>query len=124
LPYIAAMDLFIVPTDWLQTPLSLCHRTFAPQNLVWTNVTAHTTAELVARQITEAFPSDDAPQTTKAIGSNLRCDSHPPIGHPQLEKEMLPGGRRITQRAASSRTIEKCTLTLVALSVMANAYHA
>ncbi|MCA1454685.1 transposase [Bradyrhizobium sp. BRP22] len=30
--------------------------------LVWINVTAHPTAEWVARQITEAFPWDDAPR--------------------------------------------------------------
>jgi hypothetical protein len=31
------------------------------RDLVWINVTAHPTAEWVARQITEAFPWDEAP---------------------------------------------------------------
>jgi len=32
------------------------------RDLVWVNVTANPTAEWIARQITEAFPWDDAPQ--------------------------------------------------------------
>ena len=32
------------------------------RDLVWTNVTANPTAEWVARQITEAFPWDEAPR--------------------------------------------------------------
>src|SRR5665213_4207887 len=32
------------------------------RDLVWINVTSHPTAEWIARQITEAFPWDDAPQ--------------------------------------------------------------
>ena len=32
------------------------------RNLVWINVTANLTAEWIARQITEAFPWDEAPQ--------------------------------------------------------------
>ena len=32
------------------------------RDMVWINVTANPTAEWVARQITEAFPWDDAPQ--------------------------------------------------------------
>lgn len=32
------------------------------RRLVWINVTAHPTAEWIARQITEAFPWDEAPR--------------------------------------------------------------
>ena len=32
------------------------------RELVWTNVTAHPTAEWIARQITEAFPWNEAPR--------------------------------------------------------------
>jgi hypothetical protein len=35
---------------------------FDRRNLVWINVTAHPPAEWVARQITEAFPWNDAPR--------------------------------------------------------------
>jgi hypothetical protein len=34
----------------------------ARRNLVWVNVTANPTAEWVARQLTEAFPWQEAPQ--------------------------------------------------------------
>jgi transposase InsO family protein len=44
--------------NWLQTALCLRHRS----DLVWINVTAHPTAEWVARQITEAFPWNEAPR--------------------------------------------------------------
>jgi len=32
------------------------------KDLIWVNVTASPTAEWIARQVTEAFPWDDAPQ--------------------------------------------------------------
>jgi hypothetical protein len=48
---IAAMDLFVVPTVGL-----------GRRDLVWINVTAHPTADWVARQITEAFPWNEAPR--------------------------------------------------------------
>src|SRR5436305_13213799 len=46
-PDIAAMDLFVTPTIGF--------------DLVWINVTPQPTAEWVARQITEAFPWNEAP---------------------------------------------------------------
>jgi hypothetical protein len=62
---IAAMDLFVVrcPNDWLQTALCLRHRSARPQDrrdIVW--ITSRPTAEWVARQITEAFPWNEAPR--------------------------------------------------------------
>ena len=42
------MDLFVTPTIGF--------------DLVWINVTPHPTAEWVARQITEAFPWNEAPR--------------------------------------------------------------
>ena len=53
-PDIAAMDLFVVPTIGFDLLYAL--------DLVWINVTANPTAEWVARQITEAFPWDEAPR--------------------------------------------------------------
>ena len=43
------------------TCLRLCHRPDR-RDLVWINVTPHPTAEWVARQITEAFPWNEAPR--------------------------------------------------------------
>jgi hypothetical protein len=40
---------------------SRAHREGDRRDLVWINVTANPTAEWVARQITEAFPWDEAP---------------------------------------------------------------
>jgi hypothetical protein len=34
------------------------------RNLVWINVTANPTAEWISRQLTEAFPWDNAPRVT------------------------------------------------------------
>jgi hypothetical protein len=53
--HIAAIDLFVVPTN-RQVILRLQRRW-----LIWTNVTTNPTAEWIARQITEAFPWDEAP---------------------------------------------------------------
>src|SRR5260221_9254450 len=57
-PDIAAMDLFIVPTIGFE----LLYGRLARRDLVWINVTPHPTAEWVARQITEAFPWNEAPR--------------------------------------------------------------
>jgi transposase InsO family protein len=57
-PDIAAMDLFVVPTIGFDLLYAFVDR----RDLVWINVTANPTAEWVARQITEAFPWDEAPR--------------------------------------------------------------
>jgi len=61
-PDIAAMDLFIVPTIGFKLLYALVIVRLGRRDLVWINVTAHPTAESVARQITEAFPWNDAPR--------------------------------------------------------------
>ena len=61
-PDIAAMDLFIVPTISFGLLYALVIVRLDRRELVWINVTANPTAEWIARQITEAFPWDDAPQ--------------------------------------------------------------
>jgi Integrase core domain len=60
-PDIAAMDLFVVPTIDFEPLYALVIVRLDRRALVWINVTAHPTAEWVARQITEAFPWDEAP---------------------------------------------------------------
>src|SRR6266699_3816041 len=61
-PHIAAMDLFIVPTIGFDLLYVLVIGRLARRDLVWINVTPHPTAEWVARQITEAFPWNEAPR--------------------------------------------------------------
>ena len=60
-PDIAAIDLFVVPTIGFDLLYAFVIVRLDPQGLVWINVTANPTAEWVARQITEAFPWDEAP---------------------------------------------------------------
>jgi transposase InsO family protein len=61
-PDIAAMDLFVVPTIGFKLLYALVIVRLGRRDLVWINVTAHPTAEWVARQITEAFPWNEAPR--------------------------------------------------------------
>jgi transposase InsO family protein len=60
-PDIAAMDLFIVPTIGFDLLYAFVIVRLDRRDPIWINVTAHPTAEWVARQITEAFPWDEAP---------------------------------------------------------------
>jgi hypothetical protein len=60
-PDIAAMDLFVVPTVGFDLLYGLVIVRLDRRDLIWINVTANPTAEWVARQITEAFPWDEAP---------------------------------------------------------------
>src|SRR5215813_6832094 len=61
-PHIAATDLFVVPTiSFVQLYVLVIVR-LARRELVWINVTSHPTAEWIARQITEAFPWNEAPR--------------------------------------------------------------
>src|SRR2546425_6799285 len=61
-PNIAAMDLFVVPTIGFDLLYGLVIVRLARRDLVWINVTPNPTAEWVARQITEAFPWNEAPR--------------------------------------------------------------
>jgi transposase InsO family protein len=61
-PDIAAIDLFVVPTIGFHLLYAFVIVRLDRRDLVWTNVTANPTAEWVARQITEAFPWDEAPR--------------------------------------------------------------
>src|SRR3974377_353527 len=61
-PDIAAMDLFVVPTIGFELLYAFVVIRLNRRDLVWINVTENPTAEWVARQITEAFPWDEAPR--------------------------------------------------------------
>ncbi len=61
-PDIAAMDLFVVPTIGFELLYAFVIVRLGRRDLVWINVTAYPTADWVARQITEAFPWNEAPR--------------------------------------------------------------
>jgi transposase InsO family protein len=61
-PDIAALDLFVVPTIGFSLLYAFVIVRLDRRNLVWINVTANPTADWIARQMTEAFPWDDAPK--------------------------------------------------------------
>jgi transposase InsO family protein len=61
-PHIAAVDLFVVPTIGFKLLFGLVILRRGRRHLVWTGVTANPTAEWIARQITEAFPWNQAPR--------------------------------------------------------------
>jgi transposase InsO family protein len=59
---IGAMDFFVVPTINFQPLFVLVILRHERRRLISLSVTDHPTAEWIARQITEAFPWDQAPQ--------------------------------------------------------------
>src|SRR6266446_4984785 len=61
-PDIAAMDLFVVPTIGFNLLYAFVIVRLNRRDLVWINVTTNPNAEWVARQITEAFPWNEAPR--------------------------------------------------------------
>jgi hypothetical protein len=61
-PDIAAMDLFVVPTIGFDLLHAFVIVRLDRRDVVLINVTATPTAEWVARQITEAFPWNEAPR--------------------------------------------------------------
>src|SRR5262249_49425733 len=61
-PEIATMDLFVVPTIGFDLLYALVIVKLDRRQLVWIKVTQHPTAEWIARQLTEAFPWNEAPR--------------------------------------------------------------
>jgi transposase InsO family protein len=59
-PDIAAMDLFVVPTIGFDLLYAFVIVRLGRRDLVWINVTTNPTADWIARQLTEAFPWDEA----------------------------------------------------------------
>jgi len=60
--HIAGVDLFVVPTIGFKLLYGLVILRLERRRLVWTGVTANPNAEWIARQISEAFPWDEAPR--------------------------------------------------------------
>jgi transposase InsO family protein len=60
-PDIAAMDLFVAPTIGFDLLYAFVIVRLSRRDLVWINVTTNPTAEWIARQLTEAFPWNEAP---------------------------------------------------------------
>jgi hypothetical protein len=56
------MDLFVVPTIGFDLLYAFVIVRLDRRDLVWINVTTNPTAEWIARQITEAFPWNEAPR--------------------------------------------------------------
>jgi transposase InsO family protein len=61
-PDIAAMDLFVVPTLSFDLLYAFIIVRLDRRDLIWINVTTNPNAEWIARQITEAFPWNEAPR--------------------------------------------------------------
>ncbi|MEA2912683.1 MAG: putative transposase [Bradyrhizobium sp.] len=77
-PDISAMDMFVVPTIGFKFLYGIVIMRLDRRRLVWSNVTANPTAEWIARQITEAFPWDEAPRyllrdRDRSYGAIVRC---------------------------------------------------
>src|SRR5260221_2915446 len=61
-PDMAAMDLFVVPTIGFKMLYGFVIIRLDRRDLVWINVATNPTADWIARQITEAFPWNEAPR--------------------------------------------------------------
>jgi transposase InsO family protein len=61
-PDIVGMDLFVVPTIGFDLLYAFVIVRLDRRDLVWIAVTTNPTAEWIARQLTEAFPWDEAPK--------------------------------------------------------------
>jgi hypothetical protein len=61
-PDIAAMDLFVAPTIGFDLLYAFVIVRLDRRDLVWINVTTNPTTEWIARQLTEAFPWNNAPR--------------------------------------------------------------
>jgi transposase InsO family protein len=59
---VASMDLFVVPTISFRLLYGLLILQYGRRELVWVGVTAHATAEWIARQLTEAYGWERAPR--------------------------------------------------------------
>ena len=59
---IASIDLFVVPTAFFKLLYALVILRHERRRLIGFGVTAHPSAEWIARQVTEAFPWDEAPR--------------------------------------------------------------
>src|ERR1035437_5078671 len=77
-PDIAAMDLFVAPTIGFDLLYAFIIVRLDRRDLVWINVTTNPTAEWIARQLTEAFPWNEAPpylirDRDRIYGAVVKC---------------------------------------------------
>jgi hypothetical protein len=97
------LNLFVVPTIGFDLLYAFVIVRLDRRDLVWNNVIANPTAEWVARQITEAFPWDEAPHylnriATGSMAASSRADCAPwafgrSLPHrPRLGRMALPNG--------------------------------
>ena len=97
------MDLFVVPTIGFDLLYAFVIVRLDRRDMVWINVTTNPTAEWIARQITEAFPWDDAPNISSAIGTKSMARLSPVdcapwafgtnrLQRPHLGRMALPNG--------------------------------
>ena len=103
-PHTTAIDMFIVPTVGFRLLYGLAIIRLERRHLVWTNVTANPTADWIDRQITEAFPWDQAPQHPHSGQRGLvwPCWERTSCGHGIRDDQMRRGrlGRMVTRRKA------------------------
>src|SRR5258707_2874317 len=100
-PDIAAMDFFVVPSLGFKLLYGFVIIRLDRRDLVWINVTTNPTAEWVARQITEAFPWDEAPRYV----IRDRDQIYEPPGH----RLSTPFTRRGIKRSVGATGIEPVT---------------
>jgi hypothetical protein len=72
---IASMDLFVVPTISFRLLYGLLILQHRRRVLLWLGVTAHPTAEWIARQLTEAYGWAHTPRYSFAIATRLMAMS-------------------------------------------------
>jgi len=70
------MDLFVVPTIGFKLLYAFVIVRLNRRDLVWINVTTNPNAEWVARQITEAFPWNEAPRYMIRDHVIIRGEAH------------------------------------------------
>jgi len=83
-PDIAAMDLFVVPTIGFELLYAFVIVRLDRRDLIWIDVTRHPTAEWIARQITEAFPWNEAPRLSL---SEIKSEHSDGVIRRELESE-------------------------------------
>jgi hypothetical protein len=74
---IASVDLFVVPTIAFRLLYGLLVLRHDRREILWLSVTAHPTAGWIARQLTEAFGSEQAPSISFAIVIGPMANSLP-----------------------------------------------
>ena len=107
-PHIGAIDLFVVPTVGFNLLYGLV--IIRRRQLVWINVTTNPTADWIARQITEAFPWEQAPRylirdRDASYGHPVPRRSRPWVSATDQRHRDRPG-RTDTSNGSSARSDE------------------